>query len=164
MNDVKVLEQINLAKIQKEVSALFSKIGNKNIEQISLQAPEKTDNWKMWYNKSIGKVESLEALESDYTFPIFSETELINEYMEKYNLFRTRLMKLNPRTTLSWHRDYTPRVHIPVFTNKSSFMVLKKKMYYLQAGNLYWVNTMVDHTAINCDTTTRWHIVGCVQE
>ena len=36
----------------------------------------------------------------------------------KYKLGRMRILLKEPRSTLSWHRDPEPRLHIPIITNK----------------------------------------------
>jgi hypothetical protein len=35
----------------------------------------------------------------------------------KYKLGRVRILLKQPRSTLSWHRDPEPRLHIPIITN-----------------------------------------------
>ena len=61
-------------------------------------------------------------------------SEFIDEYKEtyfkdvfdalssKYKLGRVRILLKEPRSTLSWHRDPEPRLHIPIITNPGSIM------------------------------------------
>ena len=43
---------------------------------------------------------------------------------KKYKLGRVRILLKQPRSTLSWHRDPEPRLHIPIITNPGSIMVI----------------------------------------
>lgn len=165
MREVKLLESdLPIIEIKKEVNKVFSEINDHNALQIGLQSNSPSDNnWK----SSIGSVEknsqAARKNEETYIYPIF-DLPVINEYMEKYNMFRTRIMVSLPRTTLTWHRDYTPRIHIPITSNPNAFILVKDRLEHLKVGNCYWVNTMCQHTAINCDSKdARIHIVGCVQ-
>ena len=42
---------------------------------------------------------------------------VFDELSKRYKLGRVRLLLKEPRSTLSWHRDPEPRLHIPIFTN-----------------------------------------------
>ena len=60
--------------------------------------------------------------ESQYTEFIkeFEHTyfkEVFDELRKHYKLGRVRLLLKEPRSTLSWHRDPEPRLHIPIHTN-----------------------------------------------
>ena len=62
--------------------------------------------------------------ESKYTqlVPEFEKTyfkEVFEILSKKYKLGRVRLLLKEPRSTLSWHRDPEPRLHIPIITNLS---------------------------------------------
>ena len=51
---------------------------------------------------------------------LFEDTyfkEVYDRLCEKYQIGRIRLLWKLPRTTLSWHRDPEPRIHIPIVTN-----------------------------------------------
>lgn len=169
-DNVRIIEDVDLKALQLELKLVLAKLNGMELaepygssSQIGLQAPEKTDDWKKWWDQTAGKVSRVQGKErDDCIYPIFEELKVINSYLKKYNIFRARLMKLNPRTTLSWHRDFTPRIHIPIITSPGCFIVLKRKLYHLEAGKSYLVDTTLDHTAINCDKTDRWHLVGCV--
>ena len=43
--------------------------------------------------------------------------EVYDELSSKFKLGRVRILLKEPRTTLSWHRDPEPRLHIPIITN-----------------------------------------------
>ena len=60
--------------------------------------------------------------ESKYTelIPEFKNTyfnEVYKTLKDKFKLGRVRLLLKEPRSTLSWHKDPEPRLHIPIITN-----------------------------------------------
>ena len=74
-------------------------------------------------------------------------------------------MRMRPKTCLSYHYDPTPRIHIPLITNPSCFLLVNKKAYYLKSnGSAYSVNTKKWHTAINASFEDRTHLVGNIDE
>ena len=51
----------------------------------------------------------------DYKHTYFKE--VFDVLSSKYKLGRVRILLKEPRSTLSWHRDPEPRLHIPIITN-----------------------------------------------
>ena len=51
----------------------------------------------------------------DYKNTYFKE--VFEVLSSKYTLGRVRILLKQPRSTLSWHRDPEPRLHIPIITN-----------------------------------------------
>ena len=43
--------------------------------------------------------------------------EVFDVLSSKYKLGRVRILLKQPRSTLSWHRDPEPRLHIPIISN-----------------------------------------------
>lgn len=82
----------------------------------------------------------------------------LHEY-SKYQIGRIRVMRITGRSCYSWHRDPTPRLHIPLITNSAAFVIVQDQSKHLDCGSLWWVNTTFNHTAINCHTQDRWHLV-----
>lgn len=74
---------------------------------------------------------------------------------------RARIMKLGGRACYSFHWDTTPRYHVPIVTNKNAFLFFDGQMpVHLPAdGGVYWLDTRRAHTALNCDSTPRFHFV-----
>lgn len=72
---------------------------------------------------------------------------------------RIRLMKTSPRVCYYWHNDITPRLHIPLITSSSSFLVVDDEVCHLSAGHLWYVDTEKMHTAFNGGTADRYHLV-----
>ena len=76
--------------------------------------------------------------ESKYTqiLPEFKDTyfnEVYNVLKKKFKLGRVRLLLKEPRSTLSWHKDPEPRLHIPIITNLGCSMVIENVAKHLPA-------------------------------
>ena len=92
--------------------------------------------------------------------PLFKDTPF-EYYIKKYKLRRTRLMWIKPLACYSMHRDYTPRLHIPLITNPNCYFVFKEKgLFNMPAGHAYWVDTTKEHSAMNCSNQWRLHLIG----
>ena len=102
-------------------------------------------------------------------------SEFIDEYKEtyfkevfdalssKYKLGRVRILLKEPRSTLSWHRDPEPRLHIPIITNPGSIMVIDNVAKHLPADGSVWItNNTKYHNAFNGGEENRVHLVACV--
>ena len=102
-------------------------------------------------------------------------TEFIKEYKNtyfkevfdilssKYKLGRVRILLKQPRSTLSWHRDPEPRLHIPIITNPGSIMVIDNVAKHLPADGSVWItNNTKYHNAFNGGEEDRIHLVACV--
>tara|TARA_B110001454_G_scaffold56066_1_gene54810 strand:- start:641 stop:1231 length:591 start_codon:yes stop_codon:yes gene_type:complete len=102
-------------------------------------------------------------------------TEFIKEYKNtyfkevfdilssKYKLGRVRILLKQPRSTLSWHRDPEPRLHIPIITNPGSIMVIDNVAKHLPADGSVWItNNTKYHNAFNGGEENRIHLVACV--
>ena len=106
--------------------------------------------------------------ESKYTHFIeeFNDTYFKNVYEElskKYKLGRLRLLLKEPRSTLSWHRDPEPRLHIPIYTNPGAIMVVDSVAKHMPADGSVWItNNTKYHNAFNGGEENRIHLVACV--
>ena len=81
----------------------------------------------------------------------------------KYKLGRVRILLKEPRSTLSWHRDPEPRLHIPIYTNPGAIMVIDKRAEHMPADGSVWVtNNIKYHNAFNGGEENRVHLVACV--
>lgn len=100
--------------------------------------------------------------ETDFTEPNFN-LPYINSIIEELNMYRTRVMVLKPKMCYSIHKDPVKRIHIPVITNESCWLIVNKEIMHLPAdGNYYEIDTTQKHTALNGSFHDRIHIVGCV--
>ena len=81
----------------------------------------------------------------------------------KFKLGRVRILLKKPRTTLSWHRDPEPRLHIPIITNPGCLQVIENAAKHLPADGSVWItNNTKYHNAFNGGEENRIHLVACV--
>ena len=108
--------------------------------------------------------------ESKYTqiIPEFQNTyfnEVYNVLKKKFKLGRVRLLLKEPRSTLSWHKDPEPRLHIPIITNLGCSMVIENVAKHLPAdGHVTITNNTKYHNFFNGGEQARIHLVACVLE
>jgi len=89
--------------------------------------------------------------------------EVFETLSTKYKLGRVRILLKEPRSTLSWHRDPEPRLHIPIITNPGSIMVIDNVAKHLPADGSVWItNNTKYHNAFNGGEENRIHLVACV--
>jgi hypothetical protein len=91
-------------------------------------------------------------------FEDFGIISILKEHA-KYQFGRIRIMRCVPYTCYSWHRDTTPRLHVPLITSRGAMVVVGPEIRHLAAGCLWWVDTRVGHTAFNGGKDDRYHIV-----
>jgi hypothetical protein len=97
---------------------------------------------------------------------LFADTyfkEVYDTLTAKYKLGRIRLLWKLPRTTLSWHRDPEPRLHIPIITNPGARMCVDTEVRHMPADGSVWItdNTRY-HNAFNGGEEDRVHLVATV--
>ena len=108
--------------------------------------------------------------ESKYTelLPEFKGTyfeEVFNILRKNFKLGRVRILLKEPRSTLSWHRDPEPRLHIPIITNKGCRMVIENVSKHMPAdGTVTITNNTKYHNFFNGGEQNRIHLVACVLE
>ena len=108
--------------------------------------------------------------ESKYTelVPEFEDTyfkEVYETLKSKFKLGRVRLILKEPRSTLSWHKDPEPRLHIPIVTNKGCMMVIENVAKHMPAdGTATITNNKKFHNFFNGGEQARIHLVACVLE
>ncbi|MDA9691460.1 aspartyl/asparaginyl beta-hydroxylase domain-containing protein [Candidatus Pelagibacter sp.] len=89
--------------------------------------------------------------------------EVYDQLIKKYKLGRMRLLLKEPRSTLSWHRDPEPRLHIPIYTNPGAIMVVDNVAKHMPADGSVWItNNTKYHNAFNGGEENRVHLVACV--
>ena len=164
----KVLEQKN-----------FDTLGIKNFAAIPInRVPGDVDSIKghnvrgeYWtfpdeFGKEVKRDKSID--ESKYTeiVPEFKNTyfeEVYNLLRKKFKLGRVRILLKEPRSTLSWHRDPEPRLHIPIITNPGCLQVIENVAKHLPADGSVWItNNTKYHNAFNGGEENRIHLVACV--
>ena len=106
--------------------------------------------------------------ESEYSefIPDYENTyfkEVFDILSSKYKLGRVRILLKEPRSTLSWHRDPEPRLHIPIITNPGCLMVIDNVAKHMPADGSVWItNNTKYHNAFNGGEENRIHLVACV--
>ena len=89
--------------------------------------------------------------------------EVYDQLTKKYKLGRMRLLLKEPRSTLSWHRDPEPRLHIPKYTNPGAIMGVDNVAKHMPADGSVWItNNTKYHNAFNGGEENRVHLVACV--
>ena len=84
---------------------------------------------------------------------------------KRFKLGRVRILLKEPRSTLSWHRDPEPRLHIPIITNPGCMMVIENVAKHLPAdGSVYITNNVKYHNAFNGGEENRVHLVACLPD
>ena len=102
-------------------------------------------------------------LVEDFKDTYFKEVyETLNKY---YKIGRIRILLKEPRSTLSWHRDPEPRLHIPIITNQGCSMVIENVAKHLPADGSVWItNNTKYHNFFNGGEQSRIHLVACMLE
>ena len=91
--------------------------------------------------------------------------KVYNELSKKFKLGRVRILLKEPRSTLSWHRDPEPRLHVPIITNPGCIMVIENIAKHLPAdGSVYITNNLKYHNAFNGGEENRVHLVACLTD
>jgi len=91
--------------------------------------------------------------------------EVYDILSKKFKLGRVRILLKEPRSTLSWHRDPEPRLHIPIITNPGCIMVIENIAKHLPAdGSVYITNNLKYHNAFNGGEENRVHLVACLTD
>ena len=110
----------------------------------------------------------LDIDESEYSefIPDYENTyfkDVFDLLSSKYKLGRVRILLKEPRSTLSWHRDPEPRLHIPIITNPGCLMVIDNVAKHMPADGSVWItNNTKYHNAFNGGEENRVHLVACV--
>jgi hypothetical protein len=130
---------------------------------VSVESPNSAD----YLQACLMKMEAESEKQFQYLAAAYQKTylqELIS--IIPFEVYRWRWMILNPKSCYSIHRDWTERIHVPVISNDQSYLIFKEetKMYQLEVGSAYKVNTMFLHTAINGHDSWRVHLVGCIKK
>ena len=176
--DIKKLRE-ELDRVLKEKK--FDTLGIKNFAAIPInRVPGDVDSVKghnvrgeYWTfpdetGKEVKRDKSID--ESKYTeiVPEFKNTyfeEVYNLLKKKFKLGRVRILFKEARSTLSWHRDPEPRLHIPIITNKGCRMVIEDVSKHMPAdGSVTITNNTKYHNFFNGGEQNRIHLVACILE
>ena len=150
----------NIEQIKVEIDYLVNEHGWWENEQISLQAPDKD------FHEGSGRLEGAKFKENEYSHLNIPDDWQLSKFIKDHKLYRTRIMKLNPKTCYTVHRDKTPRVHLAIDTDPRCLFLLEDTAFHIPAdGSAYYIDTTKPHTALNGTLDfERIHIVGCSDE
>ena len=116
--------------------------------------------------KEVSRDVNINEAEYSEFIPDYENTyfkEVFDVLSSKYKLGRVRILLKEPRSTLSWHRDPEPRLHIPIITNPGCLMVIDNVAKHMPADGSVWVtNNTKYHNAFNGGEENRIHLVACV--
>lgn len=126
-------------------------------KQAGLQFRGNEDPW----TSAVGKMQQPER-EYNQLNPAIKGT-ILEGLINRFELFRARLMWVGPYACYSMHRDLTMRIHIPIITNPACYFVFNDAApIFIPAGWAYKVDTTKFHTFMNCSDKPRLHLVGAI--
>jgi hypothetical protein len=136
--------------------------------QVAIQTNDDSqEDWYVGTGPGTGK-----TLEWEHSFnklqPSLKGTAL-DEYIQWLGVpvYRTRIMMAREKGCYSIHRDYSPRLHLPLITNKQCNFLFTDPlaMYHMPVdGRTMWVDTRLPHTFFNGSVEKRLHLVMIVEE
>ena len=179
--------KFDILKLREALKQVLSRkeyddsVGTKYIAGISLnQIPEDPDSIKgenvkgiYWTKPDSSGKEAARAKridEAKYTEFVkdLEDTyfkEVYDILSKKFKLGRVRILLKEPRSTLSWHRDPEPRLHIPIITNPGCIMVIEEVAKHLPADGSAWLtNNTRYHNFFNGGEEDRIHLVACLTD
>ena len=177
--------KFDILKLRKALKQVLSRkeyddaVGTKYIAGISLnQIPGDPDSIKgenvkgiYWTKPDSSGKEAVRAKRIDETKYTEFVKDLEDTYFKevydilskKFKLGRVRILLKEPRSTLSWHRDPEPRLHIPIITNPGCIMVIEEVAKHLPADGSAWLtNNTKYHNFFNGGEEDRVHLVACL--
>ena len=176
--------QFDIAKLRTDLDGIlkkkkFNSLGISHFGAISLnQIPNDESSIKgnkirgVYWTKpdESGKevIRDIKLDESKYTQLVsdFNDTyfqEVYETLSKQFKLGRVRILIKEPRSTLSWHRDPEPRLHIPIITNPGCSMVIENVAKHMPADGSAWItNNTKYHNFFNGGEQSRIHIVACM--
>ena len=179
--------KFDILKLREALKQVLSRkkyddaVGTKYIAGISLnQIPEDPDSIKgenvkgiYWTKPDSSGKEAERAKRIDETKYTEFVKDLEDTYFKevydilskKFKLGRVRILLKEPRSTLSWHRDPEPRLHIPIITNPGCIMVIEEVAKHLPADGSVWLtNNTKYHNFFNGGEEDRIHLVACLTD
>ena len=178
--------KFDISKLRKDLEIIldrrkFSSLGISHFGAIPLnQIPNNDDSikghnvrgiyWTIPDEKGVEVARDVPIDETKYTklVPEFENTyfkEVYDTLKNRFKLGRVRLLLKEPRSTLSWHKDPEPRLHIPIITNLGCSMVIENVAKHLPAdGHVTITNNTKYHNFFNGGEQARIHLVACVLE
>ena len=134
-------------------------IKGNNIRGVYWTKPDET-------GKEVARDVSIDETKYTQLVPEFENTyfaEVYETLKRNFKIGRIRILLKQPRSSLSWHRDPEPRLHIPLISNPGCLMVIDNVAKHMPADGSVWVtNNTKYHNAFNGGEENRVHLVACV--
>jgi hypothetical protein len=160
MNNISVIGKFKRLDVLEEVKEVERYHSLVDIDQYCLQTVDGEQD--PLYGSRGGDEIAIGDTEKDFVHPLF-DMPYTNKLIKKYNLYRTRIMKLPVKFCLTWHKDPTSRIHFPLLSNDDFFFIIEDEMVRMKMEDVvYKMNTTKFHTAVNASTETRVHMIGTV--
>lgn len=148
---IKVIGQFDRELVVDEINGIF------DADQFCLQGIEPGGD--PLYGARAGN--EMDHDEDEFVFPNF-HLPYTNSLLTEYGLHRARVMKLPPKSCLTYHTDPSKRVHFPLLSNDDCFFIIEDQMMKMPLdGSVILTDTTKRHTAVNASTKYRTHIIGC---
>lgn len=158
----KYYHTVDLPRLQEETHKLmWLPEHNRYKDQLSLQT-NGTADWESSTGSRIGEPEQ----QWDKLHP-----ELIGTWWETFfnnlpfKVYRSRLLTMRPRTCYSIHVDDNPRLHVAIKTHRQARFIFTNPpiLKHIPAdGHIWWVDTRLEHSAMNGSLEDRIHLVMCL--
>lgn len=136
--------------------------------QIAIQTDDPSiNNWYSGIGKSQAKTNQWEH-RFCHIQPELRGTP-VDEYIKWLGVpvYRARIMLSKSKTCYSVHRDYSPRLHLPLVTNtQCNFLITEPlQFFHMPAdGTTTWVDTTKPHTFMNGSLENRFHLVMIIKD
>jgi hypothetical protein len=152
--------EFSLDKLTKDMYNVINKSSWGEFNQISLTHMPGDKNW--FSGIGFGGLMSTACTELNSDLYNTHYETLHNQIMKTHPFTRARLMLLKSKECMSFHSDFTKRIHVPLVTNTNCKMVIDDEVFHMLASDnlAYETNTMKQHTAFNANLNfDRIHIL-----
>jgi hypothetical protein len=157
---IRVLEDLNvklLLDCYNDIEKHIQWSEYPNGKQAGLQYRESNEPW----SDAVGRAKINDDWKSNIILNELFVGTIFEDIIKKYNLTRTRFMWLKPYSCYSMHKDDSVRFHIPLITNPYCYFVFREEgLFNMPSGHAYWVDTIKEHSAMNCSDKWRLHLLA----
>ncbi len=98
------------------------------------------------------------------SFMMISE-KIKNDFYPNSVIMRGEMAGIPPKSKLLFHMDnkwfhkYAARIHVPFKTNINCFNLFEDRKYHLEVGDIWEINNIIKHSAINEGDDIRLHLI-----
>ncbi len=147
--------QINLKK--------YRTVGNDLQQQVTFGSGSLYDYVnKMWLLDPFSFNQYCDEVVGRYIQEVCNDVERVVREYYWLDVGRIRLLKMESKTCLSYHRDPQDvvRYHIPIITNEDVFFIIDDNVEKMpEEGRLYSIDPGYKHTVVNAGKVSRIHLV-----